>query len=225
MSGRWAAAALVLVLGVVFLPLAGEAENAVPAVTAEVAPPAPQEPPSRPSQTAAPTAAAEPALVTVAPPAPVAVPDAPPPAPAPSAAVEPQPAPVPMVNPVPDARVSQGWGDAKNPFSGEKVFHRGFDLAAPRGAEVVAGADGVVGRVLIDDDGRDTGRFVIIDHGDGLTSYYGHLDEVLVVAGETVERGQVIATVGMTGLTTGPHIHFEVRRDGDQVDPGLFIDR
>ncbi len=63
---------------------------------------------------------------------------------------------------------------------------------------------------------------MIINHGDGLTSYYGHLDEFRVEAGDAVGRGQAIATVGMTGLTTGPHIHFEVRRDGERLDPGLF---
>ena len=112
----------------------------------------------------------------------------------------------------------------KNPFSGEEVFHRGFDLAAPRGTEVHAGADGIVSRTLVEYEEKDTGRFVIIDHGDGLTSYYGHLDEILVEVGDQIDRGQTIATVGMTGLTTGPHIHFEVRRDGERMDPGLFFE-
>jgi len=204
---RCAAAILVFVLGAFFIPLAGEAETAAPRATSDAAPPLSPAPPAPP--------AAEISPLQVAPAAaPRAVP-APPEVPA--------PAPVAMADPVSEARVTQGWGDFRNPFSGDVVSHRGFDLAAPLGTEVHAAADGEVSQVLVADEGRDTGRFVIVDHGNGLTTYYGHLDDVQVEVGEVVVAGQTIATVGVTGLTTGPHIHFEVRRDGERLDPGLFV--
>lgn len=207
-TGRCAAACVVFVLGAVFLPLAGETETAAAVGTTNtLIPPAP-------------------AVAPLAPVSAAAVPQpAPAPAPASAPASVPKPAPLAMADPVPESRVTQGWGDARHPFSGDVVFHKGFDLAAPRGTGVRAAADGVVSRLLVDYEGKDTGRFVIIDHGEGLTSYYGHLDEILVAAGDAVDRGQTIATVGMTGLTTGPHIHFEVRRDGERLDPGLFVEK
>jgi murein DD-endopeptidase MepM/ murein hydrolase activator NlpD len=130
-----------------------------------------------------------------------------------------RPAPPPIVNPVPGGRVSLGWGDAIHPFTGEPMTHLGLDLAAAEGTPVHAAGSGVVVKALVDAEGRDTGRYVIIDHGGGWSTYYGHLGEVEVAVGDTVEEGETIATVGMTGLTTGPHVHFELRRDGERLDP------
>ena len=99
------------------------------------------------------------------------------------------------------------------------VHHRGTDLAAPAGTPVLAVADGVVSTVLVDFGDAASGRYVVVDHGSGLTTYYGHVDQVLVEREDRVERGQRIATVGSTGMSTGPHLHFEVRIDGEAIDP------
>jgi murein DD-endopeptidase MepM/ murein hydrolase activator NlpD len=99
------------------------------------------------------------------------------------------------------------------PYAGS---HKGIDFTAPLGHAVFAAMDGRVSRV---GRGGRLGNFVAIDHGGGVETVYGHNSANLVKAGDTVLRGQVIARVGNTGHSTGPHVHFEVRIDGRQVNP------
>lgn len=121
----------------------------------------------------------------------------------------------------------------RNPFTKGMQFHAGVDLAAPQGTPIHATADGVVTFAdwysLRQSAGWwRYGRLVAIAHGDRFITLYGHCDELLVEAGQKVEQGQVIATVGNTGWSTSPHLHYEVRRRGDDgehtpVDPRIYI--
>jgi murein DD-endopeptidase MepM/ murein hydrolase activator NlpD len=106
-------------------------------------------------------------------------------------------------------------------------FHSGLDLAAPMGTPVHAAAGGVVlfAGVSSDAAGRPVGygRYVVIAHKDGFATLYGHLSSIAVHAGDTVHQGEVIGAEGSTGNSTGPHLHFEVRLDGDPVDPLPYV--
>ncbi len=107
--------------------------------------------------------------------------------------------------------ISSGFGYRRDPFSGGISFHRGLDIAAYIGAPVRASMDG---RVVLVGDNSVFGKFILITHQVGYSSFYGHLNRVLVGRGEVVRRGQKIGSVGNTGRSTGPHLHFEVRRNG-----------
>jgi murein DD-endopeptidase MepM/ murein hydrolase activator NlpD len=127
-----------------------------------------------------------------------------------------------FVKPVAHAWLSQGFGCTS--FSFEPVdlacpgghWHSGVDLAAARGTPVAATLPGIATAIL---SSTGYGLHVVIDHGGGLSSLYGHLDAVMITSGEYVLAGQVIGTVGSTGNATGPHLHFEIRRDGIAEDP------
>lgn len=116
--------------------------------------------------------------------------------------------------------VSSHYGSRRNPNGGGNRFHAGLDLSADEGTPVYAAASGRVsksGRM------RGYGNVVIIDHGADLQSLYAHHRQNLVVAGERVRRGQVIARVGHTGNAVGDHLHFEVRWRGGTVDPFMVL--
>ena len=100
-------------------------------------------------------------------------------------------------------------------------FHQGIDIAAETGTPIVATADGVV--TAAGWDGSGYGNMVDIDHGDGIVTRYGHASAVAVTPGQTVRRGQVIAYVGSTGYSTGPHLHYEVRVNGQPVNPAGYL--
>jgi len=117
---------------------------------------------------------------------------------------------------VEQARVTSGFGQRADPFTGRQAEHHGVDLAAAEGSPIVAASDGVV-RSAGPRGGY--GNAVEVDHGNGLTTLYAHTSEVLVRPGETVAAGQVLAKVGHTGRATGAHLHFEVRVQGRPVDP------
>ena len=129
---------------------------------------------------------------------------------------------VAFVKPLAHSWMSQGFGCTNFVFEAVVLacpghhWHSGIDLAAARGAPVMATLPGVA-TVVISATGY--GLHVIIDHGGGLSSLYGHLDTVTVVTGDHVDAGEVIGTVGATGNATGPHLHFEMRRDGVAEDP------
>jgi murein DD-endopeptidase MepM/ murein hydrolase activator NlpD len=116
--------------------------------------------------------------------------------------------------------VRSTFGGRSDPFSGEGAFHTGIDLQAPTGSAVHVTADGVVETVGWS---GSYGKLVIVDHGNGLQTYYGHLSHFLVVPGQEVRRGEVIALSGSTGRATGPHVHYEVRLRGTPVNPYRFM--
>lgn len=119
-----------------------------------------------------------------------------------------------------DAATSSPFGWRMHPVLGYRRFHAGLDFAASYGTTIRA-ADS--GRVIFAGWYGGYGRAVIIDHGNGITTLYGHSSELYVTDGQAVERGQAIAAVGSTGLSTGPHLHFEVRRNGTPVDPANYL--
>ena len=129
---------------------------------------------------------------------------------------------------VPGGRpVTQGWissyfGHRADPFTGRKAFHRGVDFAGPAGAQVVAVASGVV---TYTKERFGYGKTVEINHGNGYVTRYAHNQKVLVGIGETVKKGQPIALIGSTGRSTGPHLNFEVLKQGRAVDPMSFVAR
>lgn len=129
---------------------------------------------------------------------------------------------------VPDGRpVLKGWisshfGYRADPFTGRNTYHRGIDFAGPAGSQVVAVAAGVV---TYSKDRFGYGRTVEINHGNGYVTRYAHNEKALVQVGETVQKGQPIALMGSTGRSTGPHLHFEVLKNGRAVDPMTFVRR
>jgi len=117
--------------------------------------------------------------------------------------------------------VSSRYGYRIHPIHGDKRFHWGIDISLPTGIEILAGFDGTVTRVGYDADGW--GNFVVIDNGAGVQALYAHCHAVLVSQGQSVTEGQVIAIVGNTGASTGPHLHLEVIRHGRHLNPLFFV--
>jgi murein DD-endopeptidase MepM/ murein hydrolase activator NlpD len=115
---------------------------------------------------------------------------------------------------------SRGFGMMDDPFTGYKRFHHGIDIANHAGTPVVATANGVVTNAMYD---GDLGNLVTIDHGFGYVTRYGHMSKMEVKRGQQVQRGQIIGRVGNTGRSTGPHLHYEVWRNGKFVNPRDFI--
>jgi murein DD-endopeptidase MepM/ murein hydrolase activator NlpD len=126
---------------------------------------------------------------------------------------------------VPSVWPTRGWvtsdfGVRLDPYTSERVMHAGMDIAGPHGKEVIAPSDGTV--VFSGLEGG-YGNVLVIDHGYGIKTRYGHLATVKVKAGEKVKRGQTIAGLGNTGRSTGPHLHYEVRVNGLAQNPRKFI--
>lgn len=120
-------------------------------------------------------------------------------------------------------QITGGFGERMDPLSGEEAVHPGVDISAPKGTDVEASGDGVVVEAGRHESGY--GNEVIIDHGDGIRTKYAHLSEVYVVAGQEVKHGEVIGAVGMTGKSTGPHLHYEVLVNQTPVNPANFLSR
>lgn len=112
--------------------------------------------------------------------------------------------------------ITSPFGWRSNPFGGAPEFHQGLDIAAPSGTTVTAAA---AGTVIMAQWYGGYGNYILIDHGGGYSTGYGHLSAIYVSNGQFVKRGQAIGAVGSTGASTGPHLHFEVRIDGKPVDP------
>ncbi len=126
----------------------------------------------------------------------------------------------PSIWPV-DGKLESGFGGRRNPFGGSSYeFHDGQDIVVPAGTPVVAGAKGIATFVGWQ---NGYGRLVVIDHGGGLTTRYGHLSEFDVEQGHQVSRGEFIGRVGSTGRSTGPHLHYEVRINDNPVNPMQYL--
>jgi len=119
-------------------------------------------------------------------------------------------------------RVTSGYGMRACPLGGRAHFHRGIDLAAPMGTEIFAAADGVVAETGYD---RVLGYFVRIRHAGNWTSLYGHMQRIGTTTGTQVRAGTMIGWVGSTGLSTGPHLHFELWQGDQTRDPGRYLRR
>jgi murein DD-endopeptidase MepM/ murein hydrolase activator NlpD len=126
----------------------------------------------------------------------------------------------PSGKPVMAGYISSYFGERMDPFNGEEAFHKGLDFASEAGSDVLAVAQGVVTWA---GPREGYGVLVEVNHGNGYVTRYAHNSRVSVAPGDTVERGQAIAVVGSTGRSTGPHVHFEVLKDGRPIDPRAFI--
>lgn len=118
-------------------------------------------------------------------------------------------------------RLSSPFGGRTHPISGKYKFHKGVDLSAPAGSPILAAAPGKVIRAGNTNNGY--GNHVLIDHGGGVVTLYGHASKLLVSKGQMVVAGQQIAKVGSTGQSTGNHLHFEVQLNGKVVNPAPYI--
>jgi len=128
---------------------------------------------------------------------------------------------IPSVWPILGGRITSRFGRRPDPFTGRTAFHRGLDLGARKGTPIMATANGRVQKVVHATSGY--GNRLILDHGNGCKTIYAHCDRILVRQGQKVARGDVIATVGSTGHSTAPHLHYEVIRDGRYEDPRDYI--
>ena len=116
--------------------------------------------------------------------------------------------------------ITSSFGERMDPINGEGEFHTGIDIGAPYGSAVRATADGIVLKASF---GNGYGREVVIDHGSGIETLYGHLSGFAVTAGERVRRGEVIGYVGQSGRSTGPNLHYEVRIHDAPVNPHKYL--
>jgi murein DD-endopeptidase MepM/ murein hydrolase activator NlpD len=116
--------------------------------------------------------------------------------------------------------LTSGFGPRSDPFTGTYTMHSGLDIAAPEGAEIFAPADATV---AFADEKGEYGNCVVLEHGRGVQTLFGHLKKFIVKAGESVKRGQLIGYMGSTGRSTAPHLHYEVRRDGTPINPRPYI--
>jgi len=126
---------------------------------------------------------------------------------------------VPDLWPV-EGQITGSFGERIDPFNGEGAFHSGVDIASSYGQPVIAPADGIVQFAGVD---GGYGRMVVLSHGHSITTRYGHLSGFAVVAGQSVHRGDTIGYVGLSGRSTGPHLHYEVRINDTPVNPHKYL--
>jgi murein DD-endopeptidase MepM/ murein hydrolase activator NlpD len=128
---------------------------------------------------------------------------------------------IPSIWPVAGGEATDRFGGRRDPFgSATAEFHSGQDISAERGTPVYAAG---IGKVKFAGTQGGYGQMVILDHGDGITTRYGHLSKIEVVAGQELLRGAVIGQVGSTGRSTGPHLHYEVRINEEPVNPRAYL--
>ena len=128
---------------------------------------------------------------------------------------------IPSGRPTEYSRISSGFGERKHPILGIEHFHRGVDMAAAEGTPVRATAAGVVTYARFNENGY--GNFVKINHKNGYKTAYAHLSSIRVACGDRVGKGDVVGYVGSTGLSTGPHLHYEVYYEDRLMDPSDFL--
>jgi murein DD-endopeptidase MepM/ murein hydrolase activator NlpD len=127
---------------------------------------------------------------------------------------------LPNSSPVRAGYNSSSYGWRIDPFNGHKAFHEGLDFPANTGAPILAAADGIV---IAAEQTPDYGNIVKINHGSGLETRYAHASKILVKVGDRVTKGQQVALVGNTGRSTGPHLHYEIRLNGNALDPRQYL--
>lgn len=118
--------------------------------------------------------------------------------------------------------VSSGYGPREHPLSGKPSFHSGMDISVPQGTQVKATADGIVSFSGWTPGGGNT---IVIEHGYGISTAYAHNQRILVKVGQRVKRREAIAVSGSTGVSTGPHVHYEIWKNGRHVDPAAYLAR
>jgi hypothetical protein len=116
--------------------------------------------------------------------------------------------------------ITDSFGERLDPFSGEGAFHTGVDVASDYGAPVHATADGII---TIAENHAGYGRLVVIDHGFGITTWYAHLSSFSAVPGARIKRGEVVGYTGISGRSTGPHVHYEVRMNNAPINPWRYM--
>ncbi len=123
--------------------------------------------------------------------------------------------------PVAGALISSGFGPRLHPVTQKNLFHSGVDLAAKKGSAVRSIGAGII---VFSKKYKGYGNLVVVLHSHGITTHYGHLAELSVDVGDRVGQGALLGTIGSTGLTTGPHLHFETRQSGAPFDPNLLFE-
>ena len=129
---------------------------------------------------------------------------------------------LPNSSPVDAGYNSSSYGWRIDPFNGNKAFHEGLDFTANSGTPIRSAADGIVS---VSEHTHDYGNIVKIDHGSGLETRYAHASKLLVKVGERVVKGQTVALVGSTGRSTGPHLHYEIRLNGNSLNPRQYLQK
>lgn len=129
---------------------------------------------------------------------------------------------IPQGRPIAGGWLSSSYGYRIDPFNGKKTFHSGIDFAAKEGTNVLAVADGIVSFI---GQRNGYGELIELDHGNGYVTRYAHNEEIIVKTGDRIKKGEAIALMGSTGRSTGPHVHFEVLREGTKIDPYKFVNR
>jgi murein DD-endopeptidase MepM/ murein hydrolase activator NlpD len=125
----------------------------------------------------------------------------------------------PTIWPV-QGRITGSFGERIDPFSGEGAFHRGVDISSEVGTRIIAPADGIV---RFADFMNGYGRAVVMEHGNGISTLYGHMSGIAVSSGQMVHRGDTVGYVGQSGRSTGPHLHYEVRIFNTPVNPSKYL--
>lgn len=126
----------------------------------------------------------------------------------------------PILPPIKNGRFTSGFGYRINPITGKFSFHTGLDIAAASGTNIRAVLNGTVLKT-----GKDerAGKYILLSHSDGLVTFYCHCSEILAEKGAVIRQGETLAKVGSTGWSTGPHLHFEVRKDGIRYNPAWLL--
>lgn len=127
---------------------------------------------------------------------------------------------LPNSSPIQAGYNSSSYGWRIDPFNGSKAFHEGLDFPANTGVPIRAAADGIVSMA---EQSAAYGNIVKVEHGSGLETRYAHASKILVKVGERVSKGQAVALVGSTGRSTGPHLHYEIRLNGNSLDPRQYL--
>ena len=125
-----------------------------------------------------------------------------------------------IVAPVDSSRYTSQFGYRINPITNVRAFHTGLDIAAPLGTKIKAAYNGTVSKTGED---SHSGKYIFLTHANGLETFYCHCSEIIAEKGAKIRQGETIALVGSTGWSTGPHLHFEIHKNGKRLDPLPFL--